>query len=111
MRILHHGAVNGVTGSCHQLYMNDYNSVLIDCGLFQGAEAAGQNNQHQLSIDFNVRTIKALIITHCHIDHVGRIPYLLAAGYTGPIYATQATAALYDDDLILDDRVQPCCLI
>jgi len=103
MRILHHGAVNGVTGSCHQLYMNDYNSVLIDCGLFQGSEAAN-NNKDQLSIDFNVRTIKALIITHCHIDHVGRIPYLLAAGYTGPIYATQATAALLP--LVIEDALK-----
>lgn len=109
MRILHHGAVNGVTGSCHQLYMNDYNSVLIDCGLFQGSEAAANNkhngnNKDQLSIDFNVRTIKALIITHCHIDHVGRIPYLLAAGYTGPIYATQATAALLP--LVIEDALK-----
>ncbi|WP_392340475.1 MBL fold metallo-hydrolase RNA specificity domain-containing protein [Moritella marina] len=104
MRILHHGAVNGVTGSCHQLYMNDYNSVLIDCGLFQGSEAAGKNNKDQLSIDFNVRTIKALIITHCHIDHVGRIPYLLAAGYTSPIYATQATAALLP--LVIEDALK-----
>ncbi|GIC77281.1 MBL fold metallo-hydrolase RNA specificity domain-containing protein [Moritella sp. F3] len=104
MRILHHGAVNGVTGSCHQLYMNDYNSVLIDCGLFQGSEAVGNNNKDQLSIDFNVRTIKALIITHCHIDHVGRIPYLLAAGYTGPIYATQATAALLP--LVIGDALK-----
>ncbi|MDX2322619.1 MAG: MBL fold metallo-hydrolase, partial [Moritella sp.] len=112
MRILHHGAVNGVTGSCHQLYMNDYNSVLIDCGLFQGSEAAANNNyignnsnnKDQLSIDFNVRTIKALIITHCHIDHVGRIPYLLAAGYTGPIYATEATAALLS--LVIEDALK-----
>ncbi|PKH05300.1 MBL fold metallo-hydrolase RNA specificity domain-containing protein [Moritella sp. Urea-trap-13] len=105
MRILHHGAVNGVTGSCHQLYMNDYNSVLIDCGLFQGTEAAANNNnKDQLSIDFNVRSIKALIITHCHIDHVGRIPYLLAAGYTGPIYATQATAALLP--LVIEDALK-----
>ncbi|QUM77872.1 MBL fold metallo-hydrolase [Moritella sp. 24] len=108
MRILHHGAVNGVTGSCHQLYMNDYNSVLIDCGLFQGSEAAANNNnshnKNQLNIDFNVRTIKALIITHCHIDHVGRIPYLLAAGYTGPIYATEATVALLP--LVIEDALK-----
>jgi len=109
MRILHHGAVNGVTGSCHQLYMNDYNSVLIDCGLFQGSEAAADNhnngnNKDQLAIEFNVRTIKALIITHCHIDHVGRIPYLLAAGYTGPIYATEATAALLP--LVIEDALK-----
>jgi len=104
MRILHHGAVNGVTGSCHQLYMNDYNSVLIDCGLFQGSEAAGNNNKDQHAIDFNVRTVKALIITHCHIDHVGRIPYLLAAGFTGPIYATEATAALLP--LVIEDALK-----
>ncbi|SGY94072.1 MBL fold metallo-hydrolase RNA specificity domain-containing protein [Moritella viscosa] len=104
MRILHHGAVNGVTGSCHQLYMNEYNSVLIDCGLFQGSEAAGNNNKDQHSIDFNVRTVKALIITHCHIDHVGRIPYLLAAGFTGPIYATEATAALLP--LVIEDALK-----
>lgn len=104
MHILHHGAVNGVTGSCHQLYMNDYNSVLIDCGLFQGSEAAGNNHKDQLAIEFNVRTIKALIITHCHIDHVGRIPYLLAAGYTGSIYATEATAALLP--LVIEDALK-----
>ncbi|MEL7400388.1 MAG: MBL fold metallo-hydrolase, partial [Pseudomonadota bacterium] len=38
-KILHHGAVNGVTGSCHQLVVAGYGSVLIDCGLFQGAES------------------------------------------------------------------------
>lgn len=104
MRILHHGAVNGVTGSCHQLYMNDSNSVLIDCGLFQGNEAAGKSNKNQLAVDFNVSTIKALIVTHCHIDHVGRIPYLLAAGYRGPIYATEATAALLP--LVIEDALK-----
>ncbi|MFT5716065.1 MAG: metallo-beta-lactamase family protein [Oleiphilaceae bacterium] len=104
MHIQHHGAVNGVTGSCHQLHINNHHSVLIDCGLFQGAETAGGASAEQLSIDFDISTVQALIVTHCHIDHVGRIPYLLAAGFTGPIYATEATAALLP--LVIEDALK-----
>ena len=43
--IIHHGAVSGVTGSCHQLQMNADGSLLIDCGLFQGAEYSEQGGQ------------------------------------------------------------------
>ncbi len=88
MDIVHHGAKTGVTGSCHQLILGQ-DSVLIDCGLFQGEEAQGS-----LDIDFDVKNIKALFLTHSHIDHIGRLPWLLAAGFKGPIYTTQATAAL-----------------
>ena len=85
--ILHHGAVTGVTGSCHELQINSNNSVLIDCGLFQGAEVSpGGSRDNQLGIDFSIDSVRALLVTHCHIDHVGRIPYLMAAGFRGPIY-------------------------
>ena len=94
MNIQHHGAVNGVTGSCHQLVIDIHNSLLVDCGLFQGAEITEGNIENALAIEFDISTVKALIVTHCHIDHVGRIPYLLAAGFKGPIYATEATASL-----------------
>ncbi|WP_108947087.1 MBL fold metallo-hydrolase RNA specificity domain-containing protein [Shewanella halifaxensis] len=104
MRIIHHGAVNGVTGSCHQLDINSNSSVLIDCGLFQGAETAGKTSVEQLEITFDIKHITALIITHCHIDHVGRIPYLLAAGFNKPIYATTATAALLP--LVIEDALK-----
>jgi metallo-beta-lactamase family protein len=107
MQIIHHGAVNGVTGSCHQLDVNDGNNIssyLIDCGLFQGAETAGKSSADQLQITFDISNIKALIITHCHIDHVGRIPYLLAAGFNQPIYATTATAALLP--LVIEDALK-----
>lgn len=103
--ILHHGAVNGVTGSCHELMIDSDNSVLIDCGLFQGAEKSAKgSNFDQLEIDFSVENVQALLITHCHIDHVGRIPYLLAAGFEGLIYCTHPTAALLP--LILEDAVR-----
>ncbi|GGP95359.1 MBL fold metallo-hydrolase RNA specificity domain-containing protein [Shewanella ulleungensis] len=106
MQIIHHGAVNGVTGSCHQLDINPLHpsSYLIDCGLFQGAETAGKNSVDQLQIDFPIDNINALIVTHCHIDHVGRIPYLLAAGFNQPIYATTATAALLP--LVIEDALK-----
>lgn len=107
MRIQHHGAINGVTGSCHQLHIDSNNSVLIDCGLFQGTEKATKNSidiEESLAIDFDISTVKALIVTHCHIDHVGRIPYLLAAGFKGPIYATTATAALLP--LVIEDALK-----
>jgi Cft2 family RNA processing exonuclease len=79
--ILHHGAVNGVTGSAHELVLDEQNSLLIDCGLFQGSDSSPGGGAHadNLDIDFPVHRIRALIVTHVHIDHVGRIPWLLAA--------------------------------
>ena len=82
----HHGAIDGVTGSCHELTLTDGRSVLVDCGLFQGAETAADGaGAEQLAVTFPVDRVAALIVTHIHIDHVGRIPYLLAAGFQGPI--------------------------
>ena len=94
--IVHHGAFNGVTGSCHQLFIDDVNSLLIDCGLFQGAETApdGRAGAEQLEIGFAVDKVRALVATHVHIDHVGRIPWLLAAGFKGPIYCSETSARL-----------------
>ncbi len=114
-KVLHHGAVNGVTGSCHQLELASKHSgsysVLIDCGLFQGDEKAGSSaldddasELAQKQIDFSLEGTGALVVTHCHIDHVGRIPYLLAAGFDGPIYATQATAHLLP--LVIEDALK-----
>ncbi|WP_312257197.1 MBL fold metallo-hydrolase [Stutzerimonas nitrititolerans] len=101
--IEHHGAKDGVTGSCHQLDMNATTSLLVDCGLFQGDDASIPSGEggSRLLIDFPLNTIKALVVTHVHIDHVGRIPYLLAAGFEGPILCSEASAKLLP--IVLDD--------
>jgi metallo-beta-lactamase family protein len=93
-----HGATKGVTGSCHELQYAENESILIDCGLFQGE---GRDEQE---IDFPIDHIRALVVTHVHIDHVGRIPYLLAAGFKGPIYCSEASAELLP--LVLEDAVK-----
>jgi metallo-beta-lactamase family protein len=103
--IKHHGAVNGVTGSCHELCIDEKNSILIDCGLFQGAETSPDgSSQDHLSIDFSIHNIQALVVSHVHIDHVGRIPYLLAAGFKGPIFCTRPSALLLPE--VLQDAVK-----
>jgi metallo-beta-lactamase family protein len=104
MNISHHGAVDGVTGSCHQLHINAQNSILIDCGLFQGAEMSRSGSTAKPHIDFELSTVKALVVTHVHIDHVGRIPYLIAAGFRGPIYCSQPSAVLLP--LVLEDALR-----
>jgi len=103
--IKHHGAVDGVTGSCHELTLADGRSVLIDCGLFQGAEASADGaDAGRLQIEFPLAEVQALIVTHVHIDHVGRIPYLLAAGFRGPILCSRASAELLP--LVLEDALK-----
>lgn len=103
LNILHHGGATGVTGSCHQLLLNSENSLLIDCGLFQG-EDAHEDSFEQLQIEFDISTVKALVITHVHIDHVGRLPYLLAAGFKGPILCSDPSAKLLP--LVIEDALK-----
>ncbi|WP_413111987.1 MBL fold metallo-hydrolase [Thaumasiovibrio sp. DFM-14] len=98
MNVIHHGASDGVTGSCHEL-VDGQCRILVDCGIYQGEE-----RPHSLDVDFDVKSLQALLITHAHIDHIGRIPWLLAAGYYGPIYASEATAQLIP--IMLDDGLK-----
>lgn len=103
--IIHHGAFDGVTGSCHELRLASGDGVLVDCGLFQGEEASGLGaNSEKMEIEFPVGHIVALVVTHAHIDHVGRIPYLIAAGFDGPIYCSEPTAILLP--LVIEDALK-----
>ena len=104
--ITHHGAVDGVTGSCHELRTARGDGILIDCGLFQGDEAApdGKAGAAQLTIEFPLDHIRALVVTHVHIDHTGRIPYLFAGGFDGPIYCSKPSALLLP--LVLEDALR-----
>ncbi|MDG3086945.1 MBL fold metallo-hydrolase [Vibrio hannami] len=97
MHLTHHGGKNTVTGSCHELRYENH-SILIDCGQFQGKDSK------PLDIDFPVKHVQALIVTHAHIDHIGRIPWLLATGFKGSIICTPATAELIP--LMLDDGLK-----
>ncbi|WP_425415053.1 MBL fold metallo-hydrolase RNA specificity domain-containing protein [Pseudidiomarina woesei] len=94
--------------------MSPERSVLIDCGMFQGPDAfgagggagagAGAGGGAGQDINFSLDAVQALVLTHCHIDHVGRLPALLAAGFRGPIYCTPGTAALLA--LVLEDAMK-----
>ncbi|MGM0543983.1 MAG: MBL fold metallo-hydrolase RNA specificity domain-containing protein [Pseudomonadota bacterium] len=101
--IRHHGGAGGVTGSFHQLMASSEYSLLVDCGLFQGEDAA-EDSLAQLEVGFDISTVKALVITHVHIDHVGRLPYLLAAGYKGPILCSEPSAVLLP--LVIEDALK-----
>jgi metallo-beta-lactamase family protein len=93
MELAFHGATDGTTGSCHLLRAGG-KSVLIECGLFQGRRALSRTRN--LRFDFRPRTIDAVLLSHAHIDHSGRLPLLVQRGFDGPIYATAATRDLCD---------------
>ena len=83
------GATQEVTGSCHILHFND-KKIMIDCGMFQGED----EDKNEKPFDFDPSKIDYLLVTHGHLDHVGRIPKLIKEGFKGTIYATQATMDL-----------------
>ncbi|WP_448211310.1 MBL fold metallo-hydrolase RNA specificity domain-containing protein [Colwellia sp. MEBiC06753] len=87
-----HGAAQEVTGSCHLLSSPAVGKILLDCGLHQGSRSRKQLSREQFG--FNPRTIDAVILSHAHLDHSGRLPALVHDGFEGKIYCSQATAQL-----------------
>ena len=76
-----------VTGSCHLLAIEHGPRILIDCGMFQGRE----EDRNYDRFHFDASEIDYLLLTHAHLDHVGRLPKLVKEGFSGVIYATAAT--------------------
>ena len=93
MKIKFCGAATGVTGSCH-LITTEKHKILLDCGQFQGGKDADTLNAK--AFPFNASEIEAVIVSHAHIDHCGRLPLLVKRGFKGIIYSTVATADLLD---------------
>jgi metallo-beta-lactamase family protein len=93
MRINFHGAAQTVTGSQHLLEING-STLLLECGLYQGRRE--DTYLRNRNFPYDPRKIDAVILSHAHIDHSGNLPHLVKNGYTGPIYATHASADLAD---------------
>ncbi|MBL8534137.1 MAG: MBL fold metallo-hydrolase [Betaproteobacteria bacterium] len=91
MQIRFLGAAGEVTGSCFHVFTSSC-QFLVDCGMFQGGGETDRKNRDAL--DFDVRELDFVLLTHAHIDHSGLIPRLTMLGYRGPIYCTAATADL-----------------
>ena len=85
------GAAREVTGSCHVLRVAG-STVILDCGLFQGRRQESTEKNTQLPVP--VGEISAIVLSHAHIDHAGRLPFLVRHGYEGTIWSTPATRDL-----------------
>ncbi|WP_321397225.1 MBL fold metallo-hydrolase [Emcibacter sp.] len=98
MQIEFFGATREVTGSCYLLRVGDYR-VLVECGLIQGSHEHERHNHDPFP--FNPKKIDAVVLTHAHLDHSGRLPLLIKRGYRGRIYTHRATSDLCD--IMLED--------
>ena len=104
MEITFCGAARNVTGSSHLITLDNGFKLLLDCGLFQGRGRRvwdWNNTWH-----FKPSEIDALILSHSHIDHIGRTPQLVKDGFTGDIYSTHATRSLCAIMLLDSAKIQ-----
>ena len=92
MKIRFLGAAGEVTGSCYSVECGK-RRFLVDCGVHQGADEDALNRK---PFPFNIGELDAVFLTHAHMDHSGRIPYLVRQGFSGPIWTTPATARLVE---------------
>jgi len=99
--VISYGAAEAVTGSCHLLELANGKRLLIDCGMFQGREEE-RNNE---AFGFDPKTIDYLLVTHAHLNHVGRIPKLVKEGFSGSIVWTKATRDMAEVILLDNAKV------
>ncbi len=89
--LLFHGAASEVTGSMHMVQWEG-KWIALDCGLFQGRRAESEEKNRSWPVP--PRQISAVVLSHAHTDHTGRLPLLAKQGFDGPIYCTPATRDL-----------------
>lgn len=99
--LLSAGAAETVTGSCHYLDLGA-TKLLVDCGAFQGARTLEARNR--APFPFDPTSLDAVVLSHAHFDHVGRLPHLAALGYDGPIYGPPGSDAIAE--VILRDAAK-----
>lgn len=93
-----YGAIDGVTGSAY-LLQTATAEVLLECGLYQGGRAEEKQNQDKFP--FDIHKLDAVVLSHAHLDHSGRLPKLSADGYSGSIHMTHSTSELLE--ILLND--------
>lgn len=103
MRISFLGAAGEVTGSCY-LLETDGLRFLVDCGMFQGGRDALAKNL--AALDFDLRQLDFVLLTHAHLDHSGLLPRLVSLGYRGSVFATEATVDLLGVMLLDSAHIQ-----
>jgi len=91
MKVHFRGAAGEVTGSLHEVEAAG-RRVLLDCGMIQGSPEGERRNADPFP--FDAAALDALVISHAHIDHIGRVPLLVRRGFRGAIHAQTATAEL-----------------
>ena len=94
------GATGQVTGSCYLLENNNFR-LLLDCGLFQGSKDT--EAQNTADFPFDPSSIDAVVLSHAHLDHCGRLPKLVKDGFKGKVFLTEASFSLLE--LMLRDAV------
>jgi metallo-beta-lactamase family protein len=92
-KLTFYGATEGVTGSSYILQTGG-TTILLECGLFQGSREEEKANNE--AFQFEVSKIDAVVLSHAHLDHSGRLPKLVADGYSGPLYMTNPTSELLE---------------
>lgn len=92
MKIKFLGAAGTVTGSSYVLTSGSGQSILVDLGMFQGPPEIDKLNY--LPFDYDVSKLSAIILTHAHLDHCGRLPIVMRHGFSGSVYMTPPTADL-----------------